>query len=693
MESAASYSELDDEPPVRHVDDKLALSPTEPMSSRGSAVPSSSSSSVPAATTSSSAVSAWSYQMWCLFRKCVWQLSRQPLVTAAAFLLPILCVVILYVISHAVLSASLPSVVSHDSFSTVVKSCVTQDSYGRPSSFPCTSISYAPSNPATDSIIQRMLAGTALTPNDVSSFPTPYALQLNWAQHVGSQDVAILFSNDTGTLYNVSALNENQYRYTLWYNSSQNNANWRVLSIQFALEQAMANTIITNVVASYPPRQSSLNSSEGFNTSSLPSVTAVPPPSPLTPTSFSYSFLPYLFPPSSAATQYNDQASRYAGAGLLSLGAVIFALLVVQLVNAEKQAKLLAMLRMNGMFDSAYWISTLLIWSIIALFASLLATGVGAAYNLQVYANVSFMAHWLSLWLYMVAMIASALFIASLFTKAAWINLVSFLFIALAIGYSVGTTIGSSQFPPLLLELSNTAPFLQFLNGLLPVYHYSKVWYVFSQSSQWQSVSNQTALAALLVNGVPIPNPDTSPGAWPSQAVRISVLQHLEFSDMSRPVMIADGRNCNQFDYACCDYMTSYRYGQLGQVCSTAPPPSANLGYLVLLTILYTSLAWYASQVGDERAGGKKPWFICTPSYWSSTYARRRPADELVDGDTQAVERERSRLDQSIRTVKLTKDFKDVTAVKELTLHMDKNECFCLLGHNGAGHCRKRHRT
>ena len=272
MDSSAVYSELGKEQPAHHTGTgdsavpRSALTFSHDMAALSPAVP-----LAPIVATSSSALSAWCYQSWCLSRKCVLQLRRQPLMSTAALLLPVACILILYIISRAIYSASLPAIVSHDSFSTIVEPCVTQDSYGRQSSASsgCTSISYAPSNAATDSIIQRMLAGTALTANDVVSFNSIFDLQLHWAQHVGTLDVAILFLNDTGTV-NSSLLNDYQYRYALWYNSTQGNANWRVLSIQFALEQAIANTVATNVVARYPLRSPSLDFIDSLNTSTLP---------------------------------------------------------------------------------------------------------------------------------------------------------------------------------------------------------------------------------------------------------------------------------------------------------------------------------------------------------------------------------------------------------------------------------------
>lgn len=55
-----------------------------------------------------------------------------------------------------------------------------------------------------------------------------------------------------------------------------------------------------------------------------------------------------------------------------------------------------------------------------------------------------------------------------------------------------------------------------------------------------------------------------------------------------------------------------------------------------------------------------------------------------MQGDTIAREQLLSKERQSIRTYKVSKAFKDTSAVKEVTLEMEKNEVFALLGHNGA---------
>ena len=67
--------------------------------------------------------------------------------------------------------------------------------------------------------------------------------------------------------------------------------------------------------------------------------------------------------------------------------------------------------------------------------------------------------------------------------------------------------------------------------------------------------------------------------------------------------------------------------------------------------------------------------------YWGlSKHAR-----SFTAGDRIGQEQNLSRNQKSLRIYKMSKTFKRVTALKELSLTMRSNEIFCLLGHNGAG--------
>ena len=673
---SSDYTAMAD-PPPRQADTRLmAAAPPAPYGRQAilsDPLPSLSSTSTPRL---SSPFLSWLYQVVALWQKSLWVLRQSPLLALTFLIFPALFVLILYAVSYLVRGLSYPSSVSHDPFYTTVAQCVTLDVYGQQSSasVPCTSLTYAPQNAITQDIIQRTLAGTALGLGDVRGYPTGSALQLAWTRSVGSQDLAVIFNTQSMT---GAPLTPFQWSYTLWYNSSAPNADWRVMSVQFALEQAIANTIITDVVAQYPPTPNTiitdvvaqypptpstsprlLNRSLA-NASTSPPLRAVPPSS-LSPSSLSFSYLPQLLPQNTGVqvVQYNDLASTYIGSGLIATAVTILTLLVVHAITTEKQAKLLAMMRMNGLHDSAYWISSLLFYAVIAAAAALLTTLIGLACGLQVYVYGSFMVHWVTLWLFTVAMMAFGLFIASLVSRPRWVNLMCFLFLALMVGYSFGLSTANYA----LYSVPIGPPFAVFLSYMLPVYHWDKVWLDMSLHSQWQL-------------------------SWNSSVVDNSTVSSLVLTQQSmtwgnlydRSTSPDTGKNCAFGDGPCCD-------SPRGR-CTSAPAPGNNLGYLILLTIIYTAAAWYCSQIGDSHAGGKKAWFLCTPSYWRGR-GSRPPTEQVVDGDTQMRERMQSRADQSIRTVKLTKEFKGgTTAVKELTLTMNPNECFCLLGHNGAGQC------
>ena len=56
-----------------------------------------------------------------------------------------------------------------------------------------------------------------------------------------------------------------------------------------------------------------------------------------------------------------------------------------------------------------------------------------------------------------------------------------------------------------------------------------------------------------------------------------------------------------------------------------------------------------------------------------------------MDGDRVSEERIKSKKENSLRMYNMSKSFKNVTALKEISLTMKNNQVFCLLGHNGAG--------
>eukprot|EP01029_Cantina_marsupialis_P023800 TRINITY_DN5_c0_g1_i11.p1 TRINITY_DN5_c0_g1~~TRINITY_DN5_c0_g1_i11.p1 ORF type:complete len:575 (-),score=112.71 TRINITY_DN5_c0_g1_i11:109-1833(-) len=98
---------------------------------------------------------------------------------------------------------------------------------------------------------------------------------------------------------------------------------------------------------------------------------------------------------------------------------------------------------------------------------------------------------------------------------------------------------------------------------------------------------------------------------------------------------------------------------------------------IALECIGYTLFAWYMAQVWG--GGNKKFYFFLQPSYWGLVSQK----SQIRSGDTVGKAKASSEKMQSIRLVKLSKGFKGIQAVKELSLNMKMGETFCLLGHNG----------
>ena len=73
----------------------------------------------------------------------------------------------------------------------------------------------------------------------------------------------------------------------------------------------------------------------------------------------------------------NDSVAKYAGSSILTIGVLVMTLLAMQLVAAEKQGRIIGILRIMGMKESAYWTSWLTVFTAMAITAALLATGMG----------------------------------------------------------------------------------------------------------------------------------------------------------------------------------------------------------------------------------------------------------------------------------------------------------------------------
>lgn len=105
-------------------------------------------------------------------------------------------------------------------------------------------------------------------------------------------------------------------------------------------------------------------------------------------------------------------------------------------------------------------------------------------------------------------------------------------------------------------------------------------------------------------------------------------------------------------------------------------------GLMFSTALIFYVLGWYLAQVLSGEDGLRRPfWFVFLPSYWGLEIKK----DPLFEGDTLGALKEKSRQDQSIILHKLSKSFKQVSALKELSLELNVGKIYGLLGQNGAG--------
>ena len=108
-------------------------------------------------------------------------------------------------------------------------------------------------------------------------------------------------------------------------------------------------------------------------------------------------------------------------------------------------------------------------------------------------------------------------------------------------------------------------------------------------------------------------------------------------------------------------------------------------GILVGSIFFFLTLAFYLNQALESEEGFSLPfYFPFTISYWTGVKKAVKKSGEFF-GDSVEEERNASLKSESVRIHKITKVFKNTTAVKEFSLAMEKGNVYGLLGHNGSG--------
>jgi hypothetical protein len=334
-------------------------------------------------------------------------------------------------------------------------------------------------------------------------------------------------------------------------------------------------------------------------------------------------------------------------------------LVSVQMLMHEKQVKVMGMMRVVGLKEGAYWLSWYAALLLPPLIFSLPCILLGLATGVNLFARTNFFVLYVTYVFSSAGLNAMACAVSAPFAKPRYAYGIAFFVVVLGlvmgIVFGVGTLVAFSlsdaqdpyeassrpTFSDMLLydPHSGKHGLLAFFE-LLPPFHFIRILEVITATTSDSYFEDSD------YNTVKVPG---SHFGW-----------HL----------FSNGRSIT----SCCDARgNSYTY--------ISGAPSRNIGLLVATSMMYLVIAWYSAQVSDTDNGTPKRWYFpLSPEYWGY-----RAPPVLVQGDTLARVRDESLRAGSIRLHKVSKTFKDSTALKELTMELCAGEVFCLLGQNGAG--------
>lgn len=340
--------------------------------------------------------------------------------------------------------------------------------------------------------------------------------------------------------------------------------------------------------------------------------------------------LPELLAPSSDTPISGNELVTTFGPMIILLAASSVAVVVMYFIVYDKRNKLLGSMRMMGLMESAFWLSFVLCFLPVFIVSASVATAMGNIMQIQLFLGCNPLVHILTLAVCLLSVMGPAIFAAALVTKPRPVQLAALVLLGLSMIAIMPTN------AQLLYNPSNSAmETVLFL--LLPWMHYAKC-------------LNDIASIAIPSN----PNPALS--------------AYFTMADFYKHVRLThEGDPCSDVT---------------DPTCWLAPSTSDSCFYMLASALIYYFLGWYVAQIWVGDNGSSKPvYFFLLPTYWGCASGQQ----EALAEDTLAVKQQQSRLDQSVVLHKLSKQFKNSSAVTELSLTMKQGEIFAMLGHNGAG--------
>eukprot|EP01062_Namystynia_karyoxenos_P077645 TRINITY_DN785_c0_g1_i6.p1 TRINITY_DN785_c0_g1~~TRINITY_DN785_c0_g1_i6.p1 ORF type:complete len:1691 (+),score=484.16 TRINITY_DN785_c0_g1_i6:971-6043(+) len=321
------------------------------------------------------------------------------------------------------------------------------------------------------------------------------------------------------------------------------------------------------------------------------------------------------------------------GSGIIVVSFAVVHTVVLHVVVHEKQSKVTSLMRMIGVSEMAYWLSWIAAWAVPALASALLAAFVGSLTNLRILRATNPLVVALTFFATTWAFCAMACFTSSYVSNPKWVNGISWA----VFGMALGTT----------TNFAGQVTWLRGYNGaqIVDLHTFDEI--VYSQ-----------VIVTILLFFCPWMN---FARIWSSYARGAGPgMSGTGWSTLGS--VVQDG---------CANCWGTYH---------TRPAVAQQLAFLFGSVAAFLLLTWYLAQVvgGELR---QPVYFFLLPEYWTGR-TRFQPVQE---GDTIARVQQESLEARSIKLHKLSKAYKQVTALKEVSLTIEQDSIFAVLGHNGAG--------
>ena len=352
-------------------------------------------------------------------------------------------------------------------------------------------------------------------------------------------------------------------------------------------------------------------------------------------------------------------------------GPLLGLLIAVNFVIEDKSLKLLGVLRLMGLYESAYWGAYLAWFSIPSFIGAVLVWLYGRfVTELWLFQRVPGGIWILALSAFYLAILSIGLVVAAVASKPVWGNSIAFPFLLVTLVRSLvnsfiafflsillptdeqikesGGTVGETQYGTYMEGRFRPSRnrIIRALAYLLPTLHMSKIFY--------------------------------------------------DIADVVEPHPLFDANAVNSTIAAARDYtwddLTAQQevivcpFGREGCDVFTPPATLTSIIWLFCDALIYFVMAWYLSQVLGGQNGAKQPvYFPFLPAYWGIKVFNKSGGQSAEAADRVAVERETSGKEGSIRIFKLSKRFKETSALSEVTFDMSAGSIVAVLGKNGAG--------